>query len=483
MKKLFYLLVLMVLPFCLRAQNPVQISQPYKFLKYVKVVDSLMEDYIVPQGDSTHLVPNTAWIKRNLGAAVVPPNSIISGLTLTLTNDSTVVVSTGTWRINNVNYSKGTTTTFNLITRDSVYSRYVTFYANTSNQVLSINGVLSPDPIEPTLPANTIRIGSALITPTGTTLNQPSPSSNYVYATPTVKQQAFPIVRALTTDTLTIGGAYRLPSIDGLSGQVPQTDGNGNVFWANVVYTNGFGMLLNSNVFSVDTTKISTIRGVIDSLNAHSAYLSRDFKVRNDTLFLGDTIRVTKMIGVMTDTPHYPIDITGNLSATLNAINITNLDTTDGRATIRFETFKRGHKRWELGAGLAGSVDEFGLRRIGNVFPNFDVMWDADWDNMINRSWKPNVFHNQLTAATADSVWGSKNDTLVKIPFSGGGGVNIYNSNGSLTDDRTVNGNGKELDFNFGYGSGGSFFRLDSLNGVFFFGNWIGDREWVIKVK
>lgn len=107
-----------------------------------------------------------------LRLADVPlPDQIISGLGLSIVSIN-VVVQPGTWRIGGVIYSKGTTTNLAYDAQDATQFRYDTVYADTSNSIHLVSGVLSPTAgtaIQPDVPDNTIPIGYILIAPTSVT--------------------------------------------------------------------------------------------------------------------------------------------------------------------------------------------------------------------------------------------------------------------------------------------------------------------------
>lgn len=98
------------------------------------------------------------------------PNALISGANTT-TVTTTATTTAGTWRINNLIYSTGTSTNTTIPAQDATLSRYVLIYGTTSNTILGINGTLSTDPIEPTQPANTAILASILITPSSVTVS------------------------------------------------------------------------------------------------------------------------------------------------------------------------------------------------------------------------------------------------------------------------------------------------------------------------
>jgi len=216
-----------------------------------------------------------------------PPNTVLTGLGMSVVS-STLTVATGTWRINSQVYSLSSPANFTLQARDTIYSRYETVYAIKANNGIGIKvGQLSPTPIQPTVGADSLVVGAALITPTVTIVIPPGPSNQFVFAIPGVQQSyANPWVRTLRADTIKVAGKYIFPSVDGTSAQVLQTDGSGHLYWSSqAIYTPGFGLNLNAQAFSVDTTKIVTLTAMLDTLHNNAAHFdTTQFSVVNDTI-------------------------------------------------------------------------------------------------------------------------------------------------------------------------------------------------------
>lgn len=115
MKKLL-LWFLLLIPFCVKAQNPVVVSAPQIFQKYVHVKGSLFSDSTLLSTDSTNRVPTTAWAKRlvlgahgstginglggttniGLGGTLITSTSIIAPANISMTFSG----SSGTWSWN-----------------------------------------------------------------------------------------------------------------------------------------------------------------------------------------------------------------------------------------------------------------------------------------------------------------------------------------------------------------------------------------------
>lgn len=272
MKKLFYILLLLISVKTYGQQpapfNPVQLNQNTMYYEPIT-------------GDRYGY--NGAVYKWYRIPFVIAPNTVINGLALSVSGN-TLTVQPGYWRISNIIYHKTTTTIFTLAARDSVYSRYETVYADSANNIGIAVGTLSPNPVEPSIPSGDLRVGAALITPTGTSTIQPGPITNYVFTNPLVKQFAFPWVYSLRADTIKTAH-YIFPVNDGTSGQVIQTDGAGNLFWSNqAIYNAGFGLNLTANVFSADTIRMVTQTALRDTLTAHTAHIGFGLLTSNDTL-------------------------------------------------------------------------------------------------------------------------------------------------------------------------------------------------------
>lgn len=218
-----------------------------------------------------------------------PTNMVMSGLSLTVVSN-TLTVHTGTWRINNTIYTLGTNTNLTLQARDSVLYHYEAVYATAANNSVHLKvGATSLTPIQPTVGTDTLMVGLVLIAPDGTSVFPPGPASDFVFAHPTVKQlDANPWTRTFRSDTIKVAGQYIFPSRRGLSGQVLQDPGDGNLFWSyQATYLNGFGLNLSSQTFSADTFKMVTTTAMMDTLLRHAAHFNpAQFSIVNDTINL-----------------------------------------------------------------------------------------------------------------------------------------------------------------------------------------------------
>jgi hypothetical protein len=92
-------------------------------------------------------------------------DTVLTGC-VTTASGTTATTTAGTWRISNLVYSKGTSTSTTIPAQDATLSRYVVIYGTTSNTILGVNGTLSTDPVQPDIPANTVLIDVILITAT-----------------------------------------------------------------------------------------------------------------------------------------------------------------------------------------------------------------------------------------------------------------------------------------------------------------------------
>ncbi len=109
-----------------------------------------------------------------------------------------------------------------------------------------------------------------------------------------------------------------------------------------------------------------------------------------------------------------------------------------------------------LGAALKGNFisNQYNTPQTGNYWisgkGNVNGLFTAGSDLVFSK------FRNN---ETEDSVLTT--DTLGNVKFKLASGQNIYNSNGSLSEDRTIDGDGKTLSFN----NGGSFFAEGTYRG------------------
>ena len=94
-------------------------------------------------------------------------DGIITGLRTQLIVDY-VNVTSGSWAINSLIYSKSTPTAITFDVAEIGSDRIDTIYANALNQVLYLAGSPSGIPVKPTLPANTIEVDSIYVPADGT---------------------------------------------------------------------------------------------------------------------------------------------------------------------------------------------------------------------------------------------------------------------------------------------------------------------------
>lgn len=120
---------------------------------------------------------HAGWVDPPTTGATAP-DGILTGLTLSITGLA-VSVTTGTWRIANVVHQTITTSNLALNTADSVDNRIDVIYADNTNTIFVLTGTVSPNPVKPSLPSNSVEIGFALVTPTGSSITG-APGANYV---------------------------------------------------------------------------------------------------------------------------------------------------------------------------------------------------------------------------------------------------------------------------------------------------------------
>lgn len=403
-----------------------------------------------------------------------PPNTVLTGLSLSVVS-STLTVHTGTWRINNQVYTLGSNTTFTLQARDSVYSRYETVYATGVNNGIGLKvGVLSPTPIQPSFGADTLVVGSVLITPTNTTIIPPGPANEFVFSIPTVQQSyANPWVRTVRADTIKVGSSYILPPIDGASGQVMQTDGAGHPFWSNqAIYLPGFGLHLTGQTFSVDTSKIVTTVAMLDTLKKNAAHFNpTQFTISNDTISLIGGGGAFLPLNFTTDNTlslnGHEFDISDtNLAYSLSnssfiqrmltssssteiiqgpaTLNMNSVDQTTGdNATIEVD---QGPVAAFISTQLATSGFEKKLLLStvgGNGIPVTDQIDNIGLNGTVVF---PKVYGTQYAQySKVDSIAKAKADSV-----AAGSSHNIYNISDSLTSPRQLKSHDYPLNFLFG---------------------------------
>lgn len=507
MKKLFYILLLLISVKTYGQQpapfNPVQLNQNTMYYEPIT-------------GDRYGY--NGAVYKWYRIPFVIAPNTVISGLTLSVSGN-TLTVQPGYWRISNIIYHKATTTIFTLAARDSVYSRYETVYADSANNIGIAVGTLSPNPVEPSIPSGDLRVGAALITPTGTSTIQPGPITNYVFTNPLVKQFAFPWVYSLKADTIKTAH-YIFPVNDGTSGQVIQTDGAGNLFWSNqAIYNAGFGLNLTANVFSVDTIAMVTQTALRDTLTAHTAHIGFGLLTSNDTLKVdtlvlpfipfnfrsnvkvlqhGDTLSFngpvigTPLEGVYQSNPgaressDFAVQGSGVNTSTNPKLLISD------HSTVAYRAFMRGSTAANplSGTDAAGLIigDQDITAAAGGSYSMFNQLAIKPLHIIntggatIDSAYTLNITGAPTGAGINGALKVKGGVTLLDLPpitggtslvvdaggnvgtGSGGGGGSFLPLN--LTHDTTVNGRGHKITLISPFGIGGSFISIDSLLGI-----------------
>ena len=120
---------------------------------------------------------DTEWIDPPATGAAAP-DGIITGLGISISGLS-VSVTAGQWRIAGTTYHTTSTTGLTLTTADATHDRIDLIYADNANTISVSTGTAAPNPVKPSLPANSIEIGFALVTPTGTSTTE-APGADYV---------------------------------------------------------------------------------------------------------------------------------------------------------------------------------------------------------------------------------------------------------------------------------------------------------------
>lgn len=148
--------------------NAVYIDTPQSIIG----IKTFINPVIVPNAINNNQAINLGQLQ----SIIVLPNSIISGLALSISG-SNVLIQPGIWRINNIIYSTATVTTLPIDIQDASLSRYDSLYVDNSNSIHIVSGVLSATPVSPSIPNLTLPIGNVFITPTAVTVIGPIPGS------------------------------------------------------------------------------------------------------------------------------------------------------------------------------------------------------------------------------------------------------------------------------------------------------------------
>jgi hypothetical protein len=139
---------------------------------------------VVPGGTSGQILSkhsntdyDTAWIDPPVTGAIAP-DGITTGLSVSVSGLS-VSVTAGQWRIAGTVYQTTSTTSLTLSTADPTDNRIDLIYADNTNTVSALTGTASANPVKPSLPSNSIEVGFALVTPSGSSVTS-APGADYV---------------------------------------------------------------------------------------------------------------------------------------------------------------------------------------------------------------------------------------------------------------------------------------------------------------
>lgn len=152
----------------------------------------------------------TNWVVQDvLPLGITFQNGIITGLRTQLFLDTlSVNVTSGSWAIGNIIYSKAIPTTINYDAPVVGSDRIDTIYADTNGDILYLSGAPSGSPSKPALPANTIEVDSIYVPASGT-------GSAYLFSAGTANDYPNPISDVIkTNDDVDIDGFinYELPT-------------------------------------------------------------------------------------------------------------------------------------------------------------------------------------------------------------------------------------------------------------------------------
>jgi hypothetical protein len=120
---------------------------------------------------------DTSWIDPPVTGAAAP-DGIITGLALSVSGLS-VSVTAGQWRIAGAAYQTTSASGLALSAADPMDNRIDLVYADDTNTIAVVTGSASPNPVKPSLPPNSIEVGFALVTPSGTSATE-APGADYV---------------------------------------------------------------------------------------------------------------------------------------------------------------------------------------------------------------------------------------------------------------------------------------------------------------
>ncbi|MGZ3945622.1 MAG: hypothetical protein ACXVJB_11825 [Mucilaginibacter sp.] len=120
---------------------------------------------------------DTGWIDPPATGAAAP-DGIITGLALSISGLS-VSVTAGQWRIAGTVYHTTSTTSLTLSAADPTDDRIDLIYADNTNTIAAVTGTASANPVKPSLPTNSIEVGFALVTPSGSSTTG-APGADYV---------------------------------------------------------------------------------------------------------------------------------------------------------------------------------------------------------------------------------------------------------------------------------------------------------------
>ncbi|HVW15725.1 MAG TPA: hypothetical protein VHB54_17965 [Mucilaginibacter sp.] len=120
---------------------------------------------------------DTSWIDPPVTGAAAP-DGIITGLVLSISGLD-VSVTAGQWRIAGTVYQTASASSLTLSAADPTNDRIDLVYADNTNTIAAVTGTASANPVKPSLPANSIEVGFALVTPSGTTATG-APGADYV---------------------------------------------------------------------------------------------------------------------------------------------------------------------------------------------------------------------------------------------------------------------------------------------------------------
>lgn len=118
----------------------------------------------------TWIVDSTVMATQYYAAYVVGPDGIVSGMSPTTISGTTATTPAGTYRLNNLLITKGSSTNTTIDAQDATLNRYDLIVGDASGVLSKVSGTLGADAAQPDIPANKALIAYIYIPATGGTV-------------------------------------------------------------------------------------------------------------------------------------------------------------------------------------------------------------------------------------------------------------------------------------------------------------------------